>query len=180
MLSAKPPATMRKWFQQVSPDREKLLAISWMRPIAHRLTEPTIWHFNRHCVARGVALGLAVSFVLPVGQIVLAALFASMVRGNVLVAAAATLPSNPLTFPAIYYGAYKLGAWLLGTPVTAPAVAADRSMSEMIVGASGPVSLGLIIFAVASAILGYWLVHGVWRLFLVRQWRRRPWRGAAA
>lgn len=168
---------MRKWFQQVSPDRDRLLAIRWMRPIAHRLAEPTIWHFNRHCVARGVALGLAVSFVFPVGQIVLAALFATMVRGNVLVAAAATLPSNPLTFPAIYYGAYKLGAWLLDTRATQPSVAADQSMRELIAGASGPVTLGLIVFAILSALLGYWLVHGVWRLFLVRQWRRRPWAG---
>lgn len=168
---------MRKWFQSVSPDRDRLLAIRWMRPIAHRLAEPTIWHFNRHAVARGVALGLAVSFVLPVGQIILAALLASLVRGNVLVAAAATLPSNPLTFPAIYYGAYKLGGWLLDTPAAAPAVATDQSMRDLIAGASGPVTLGLTVFAILSALVGYWLVHGVWRLFLVRQWRRRPWAG---
>lgn len=171
---------MRKWFQRVSPDRDKLLAIRWMRPIAHRLTEPTIWHFNRHAVARGVALGLAVSFVLPVGQIVLAALLAGLVRGNVLVAAAATLPSNPLTFPAIYYGAYKLGAWLLGAPPGGASSPTGQSMRELIVGASGPVTLGLVLFALTSAVVGYWLVHGVWRLFLIRQWRRRPWRRASA
>ena len=164
---------MRKWFQSIAPDREKLLAIRWMRPIAHRLTDPAIWHFNRHAVARGVALGLAVSFVLPIGQIILAALFASLVRGNVLVAAVATLPSNPLTFPAIYYGAYKLGAWLLGSRLAAP-VATDRSMSDLIAGASGPVLLGLVIFAIGSAILGYALVQGAWRIYLVRQWNKRP------
>lgn len=168
---------MRKWFQSITPDRDKLMAKSWMQPIAHRLTDPVIWHFNRHSVARGVALGLAVSFVLPVGQIFLAALFASLVRGNVLVAALATLPSNPLTFPAIYYGAYKLGAWLLDTPGAAPAQAANQSMSDLIAGASGPVLLGLIIFAITSAVLGFLLVHGAWRLFLVRQWRSRRPRG---
>ena len=168
---------MRKWFQSITPDRDKLMAKSWMQPIAHRLTDPVIWHFNRHSVARGVALGLAVSFVLPVGQIFLAALFASLVRGNVLVAALATLPSNPLTFPAIYYGAYKLGAWLLDTPDAAPAQAANQSMSDLIAGASGPVLLGLIIFAITSAVLGFLLVHGAWRLFLVRQWRSRRPRG---
>ena len=163
---------MRKWFQSIAPDREKLLAIRWMRPIAHRLTEPAIWHFNRHAVARGVALGLAVSFVFPVGQIILAALLASLVRGNVLIAALATMPSNPLTFPAIYYGAYKLGAWLLGTARAAP-VATDQSMRDLIAGASGPVLLGLVIFSIASAILGYLLVQGAWRIYLVRQWSKR-------
>ena len=168
---------MRKWFQSITPDRDKLMANSWMQPIAHRLTDPVIWQFNRHSVARGVALGLAVSFVLPVGQIILAALFASLVRGNVLVAAVATLPSNPLTFPAIYYGAYRLGAWLLGTTHSAPAASANQSMRDLIAGASGPVLVGLLIFSIASAIVGFLLVHGAWRLFLVRQWRGRRTRG---
>lgn len=164
---------MRKWFQSIAPDRDKLMANSWMRPIAHRLTDPVIWQFNRHSVARGVALGLAVSFVLPIGQIILAALLASLVRGNVLVAAVATLPSNPLTFPAIYYAAYRLGAWLLDTGHEAPIRTAHESMSALIAGASGPVLVGLIIFSIVSAILGFVLVHGAWRIALVQQWRRR-------
>ena len=164
---------MRKWFQSIAPDRDKLMANSWMRPIAHRLTDPVIWQFNRHSVARGVALGLAVSFVLPIGQIILAALLASLVRGNVLVAAVATLPSNPLTFPAIYYAAYRLGAWLLDSGHEAPIRTAHESMSALIAGASGPVLVGLIIFSIVSAVLGFVLVHGAWRIALVQQWRRR-------
>ena len=165
---------MRKWFKRVSPDRETLLAVRWMRPIAHRLGDPTIWHFNRHSVARGVALGLFVSFLLPVGQILLAALFASLARGNLLVAAAATLFSNPITFPAIYYAAYHTGAVLLGGTALAPhTVPESASMMTLISGASVPTLLGLLLFAIVSAVLGYALVQLSWRLFLVRQWRRR-------
>lgn len=169
---------MRKWFMRVSPDRDKLLAVRWIRPIAHRLTEPTIWHFNRHSVARGVALGLFVSFLLPVAQILLAALFAGLARGNLLVAAAATLLSNPLTFPAIYYAAYKLGSLLIGGAAVAPQVGEDASTASLIAGASLPTLLGLAILAVLTAALGYALVQFSWRLILVRQWRRRPWAGA--
>lgn len=171
---------MRKWFKRISPDPDKLLALRWMRPIAHRLTEPTLWHFNRHSVARGVALGLFVSFLLPVAQILLAALFAGLARGNLLVAAAATLVSNPLTFPAIYYAAYKLGAFLLGGTVLAAPPIEGASMATMLAGASLPTLLGLAIFAILSAALGYALVQLSWRLFLIRQWRRRPWARAAA
>ena len=171
---------MRKWFKQVSPDRDKLLAIRWIRPIAHRLAEPTIWHFNRHSVARGVALGLFVSFLLPVAQILLAALFAGLARGNLLVAAAATLLSNPLTFPAIYYAAYRLGAFLLGGTVFAPPALEGASTASLLAGASLPTFLGLAILAVVTSALGYALVQLSWRLFLVRQWRRRPWASAAA
>ena len=32
--------SMRKWFKRVSPDRDTLLAVRWMRPIAHRLSDP--------------------------------------------------------------------------------------------------------------------------------------------
>ena len=171
---------MRKWFKRVSPDRDKLLAARWMRPIAHRLAEPTIWHFNRHSVARGVALGLFVSFILPVAQILLAALFAGLARGNLLVAAAATLVSNPLTFPAIYYAAYKLGAFLLGASALVPPVPDGASTASLIAGASLPTLIGLMIFATLSAASGYVLVQLSWRLFLVRQWRSRPWAGSGA
>lgn len=165
---------MRKWFKRVSPDRDTLLAVRWMRPIAHRLGDPTIWHFNRHSVARGVALGLFVSFLLPVGQIILAALFATVARGNLLVAAAATLFSNPITFPAIYYAAYRTGGYLLGGTVLAPhAMPESASMTTLISGASVPTLLGLLLFATISAVLGYALVQLSWRIFLVRQWRRR-------
>lgn len=61
---------MRKWFEQSSPDRERLLANRWLRPVSHRLTHLEIWHFNRRNVA----------------------------RGNLLVAAMATLITNPFTF----------------------------------------------------------------------------------
>ena len=171
---------MRKWFKRVSPDRDKLLAVRWLQPIAHRLTEPTIWHFNRHSVARGVALGLFVSFLLPVAQIVLAALLAGLARGNLLVAAAATLFSNPLTFPAIYYAAYKLGRFLLGGTTFAAPVADGASTASLLAGASLPTLLGLTILAVVTAALGYALVQLSWRLFLVRQWRSRPRAGSAA
>jgi uncharacterized protein (DUF2062 family) len=166
--------SMRKWFKRVSPDRDTLLAVRWMRPIAHRLSDPTIWHFNRHSVARGVALGLFVSFLLPVGQIILAAMFATVARGNLLVAAAATLFSNPITFPAIYYAAYKTGVILLGgTPLAVHPAPESVSMMTLISGASVPTLLGLLLFAIVSAALGYALVQLSWRLFLVRQWRRR-------
>jgi uncharacterized protein (DUF2062 family) len=166
---------MRKWFKRMSPDRDKLLGIRMLRPIAHRLADPTIWHFNRHAVARGMALGLFVAFILPVGQIIVAAFFAGLARGNVLVASAATFVATPLTFPAIYYGAYKLGTWLLGGTrhVTFDHVESASSMTDMFAGASVPTLLGLLLFAIISAIIGYFGVELAWRIALIRQWRMR-------
>lgn len=154
------------------------MGVRMLRPIAHRLTDPAIWHFNRHSVARGVALGLFVSFILPVGQIVIAAFFAGLTRSNVLVASAATFIANPLTFPAIYFGAYKLGTWLLDRPrtITLDHVKSAPSMVDVFAGATMPTLIGLVVFATVSAAVGYLLVDGLWRLALVRQWRSRRWR----
>lgn len=171
---------MRKWFKRISPDREVLLANRWLRPIAHRLSHPEIWHFNRRNVARGVALGLFVGFVLPLGQIVVAALLAATARGNLLVAAAATLVTNPFTFPPIYYAAYRTGSLLLkstgGGPEANPAH--KGAMMEALTSTSLPTIVGLLLFAIVSAVAGFVLVHLGWRLSLARQWRRRAQLGA--
>lgn len=171
---------MRKWFKQFSPDRERLLGNRWLRPVAHRLTHPEIWHFNRRNVARGVALGLFVGFILPLGQVVVAALLAASARGNVLVAAVATLITNSFTFPPIYYAAFRTGSFLLqpvltkgGETVQIDAVQA-KTMLDMLANASLPTLFGLLLFAAISAAAGFAAVHLAWRMSLQRQWRRQP------
>jgi len=176
---------VRKWFEQITPGPEKLLANRWIRPFAHRLAHPEIWHFNRRNVARGVALGLFVGFLVPVGQIVLAALLAATARGNLLIAAVATLVTNPFTFPPIYYAAFRTGSFLLNTksagensgPVD---YAQTPSLVEMITGASVPTLFGLVLFALVSAAAGFGAVHICWRLSIRRQWRRRRHPGEGA
>lgn len=169
---------VRKWFKRISPDREVLLASRWIRPVAHQIAQPQIWHFNRKNVARGVALGLFVGFLLPIGQIVVAALLAATARGNIMVAAAATLITNPLTFPPIYYAAYRIGAGILSPSLDATAetgggAAGATRMIEMAAGASFPTAIGLLILAALASVSGYALVHLAWRFSLLRQWRRR-------
>lgn len=176
---------MRKWIKQITPRQENVLANRWIRPFAHRLVHPEIWHFNRRNVARGVALGLFVGFIVPVGQILLAALLAATARGNLLIAAVATLVTNPFTFPPIYYAAFRTGSFLLNSysaeGSSAPVNHAhDPSVLEMITGASVPTLFGLVLFALVSAAAGFGAVHVAWRLSIRRQWRRRRNSGESA
>ena len=167
---------MRKWIKRISPDREDILANRWLRPVAHRLARPEIWHFNRRNVARGVALGLFVGFILPIGQIVVAALLAATARCNLLVAAVATLITNPVTFPPIYYAAYRTGRFLLGADAGAPAevdAARSATMLEALTSTSLSTILGLLFFATLASAAGFGLVHVAWRISLRWQWRRR-------
>lgn len=161
---------MKNWLSTHLPDRETLLARRWMRPFAHRLVHPSLWHFNRWSVSRGIALGLFVGLLIPFGQIVLAALFALTLRANLLAASAATLVSNPLTFPAIYFAAYGFGSRVLTGGSSAPAGPSDL---PWLIEVSAPTALGLFVFATAAAAIGYGAVHLAWKAQVRRRWKRR-------
>lgn len=154
-------------------NREQLLESRWLRPFAHLFAHPSLWHLNRRSVPRALALGLFVAFILPVAQFALAALLAVPIRANVPMAAAATLVTNPLTTPAIYFAAYEFGALLLHRDLDLGMSAFADRFGETILAVSGPIALGLSIFAIMSAVLGYVVGTLVWRLRLVRRWESR-------
>jgi uncharacterized protein (DUF2062 family) len=151
--------------------RDAILGSRWLRPFAYLFDHPSLWHLNRRSFPRALAVGLFTAFILPVGQFALAALLAVLMRANVPLAAAATLVSNPFTFPAIYFGAYRLGRFLLPAPAEA-AVPSDRMLGTL-VSLTGPTMLGLAIFAVLGAASGFVLGTAVWRLRLAMRWRAR-------
>ncbi len=65
--------------------------------------------------ARGVALGLAIGFGIPVGgHMLLLAVLRLILRFNFIAAVAFTWVCNPFNMLFIYYGFYLLGSFLLG------------------------------------------------------------------
>jgi hypothetical protein len=111
---------------------------------------------------------------------VVAALLAIPARANVAVAAVLTLIVNPLTIPPLYYAAYRIGAWELHHDATLvnPA-AAERFSSELsrmlfwIHQASGPIAVGVLTIAAASAVIGYVVSALIWRFWSGSRWQRR-------
>lgn len=164
---------MRKFFIRRVPDRDRLVKNRWLAPVASRLAPASIWQFNRHSIARGLALGLFAGFILPLGQIVLAVLFAAPFRANVLVASAATLVTNPLTFPPIYYAAYRTGSFLLGKFASQGVTPDAPGMWTSLSAASLSTFVGLMSFAILSSLLAFVAVHVLWRLSLLWRWHRR-------
>lgn len=153
-------------------NREAILGSRWLKPVAHRFRHPSLWHLNRRSVPRAVAVGLFVGFMIPLGQFIVAALLALPLRANVPLSAAATLVTNPLTFPAIYYAAYRTGAAVLAQVRDADATAASGWLGELL-DVSGQTALGLLVFAVVSSLLAFMVAALFWRLRLVRRWRNR-------
>lgn len=161
----------------------------FLKPFNRYLHHHFLWQFNRRAVAGGVAIGLFFGFMIPFAQILFAAIAAIIFRVNLPVAAFSTLVTNPLTFPPIYYFAYKLGAFLTGgtnsetapLPGEAEELVAQQTevtglFANLVDWAQGvglPLITGLTVLAVVSAVTGYLLVSGLWRLQAIRRWRKR-------
>ncbi|MDP2144875.1 MAG: DUF2062 domain-containing protein [Gallionella sp.] len=174
---------MKIFLKRMLPDAAYVQNHRWLRWLGPALHHPHLWHFSRRGVALGVALGIFFGLLIPIAQIPLSAASAVILRANVPSAVASTLITNPITFVPIYYGAYRLGAILLGEDgelresELTKAVAADdgRGWIERIAAMGKPLLLGLAIMASAMGVLAYLLVSQLWRLkvLLARRRRRR-------
>jgi len=176
-----------KWL----PTPQSIKQNRFLKPFGHHLHHHSLWQLNRASVAGGVAVGLFFGIMLPIAQVVFAALAAVLLRVNLPVAALSTLVTNPLTFPAIYYGAYKLGAALTGwvgpaqrdfpAPNETAQILAQQSnvgkwLTVLVDWAQSvglPLITGLLVLAVTAAVCGYFLIDVLWRAHVLRRWRKR-------
>jgi len=156
-------------FSKSLPTRDVLSAHPWLQPIAGRLLDPKLWRLQHESVARGVAVGTFWAFTIPFAQMVAAAAHCTWWRANIPVAAAMTMVTNPLTIGFWLWLAYQLGTLVMGEPVAAATPLADGAMS-MLAEFGWPTVLGMGIFAVGGAALGYGSVKLLWRL---RIWLKR-------
>jgi uncharacterized protein len=173
-------AAPMNWLRRHVPTRETIHNYRVLRPFASHLAQPALWRLTHRSVPRAVALGLFVGVIIPFLHTAIAAVLAIPVRANVAVTAAFTLVVNPLTIPPLYYAAYRIGSWELhhDSGLVNPA-AAERFSSELsrllfwIHQASGPIAVGVLTIAAASALIGYFSSAIVWRSWLGSRWRRR-------
>jgi len=174
---------MRKWMaslaRRVIPTREALVESRLVRPLAAR---PELWRYNRRSVPRGIAVGLFVGIfaMIPGVQIVGAALMCVPFRGNVPLAAGATLLSNPATTPFILLAALWLGSFLgLDADLATFQALIDKGAGVgewatwLLSSAAPALVLGLLAIAVVSAVTGYLAAVLLWRWWTARRRRQR-------
>lgn len=171
---------LRAWI----PDEQSLsnrAGLRWLGPLLRR---PWLWQFTRRRVALGAGIGVFFGFLIPVAQLVGAALLAVVLRANLPIAAVATLVSNPLTYAPIGIGAYRTGLALLdeeAQPLAEQVIAdaaesevedmADTGWWERLRNVGKPLLLGMAVFAVVGGVLTWMLVHAGW--IATVWWRRR-------
>jgi len=160
------------------PKREDMARNKYLAPIAHRFLSPELWRFTRRSVPRGVALGLFAAFIVPLGQIFLAAFLALPARANVPLAAAVTFVTNPLTFPLWVVVAKEVGELTLNIdeavgPGAAGHLADDRGILATTFELAGVTAFGFVTLAVVSSAIGYLLASFFWRLRIARKRSRK-------
>jgi len=167
--------TLRKYM----PTREQMASNRYLAPIAHRFLTPELWRFTRRSVPRGVALGLFAAFIIPVGQIFLAAFLALPSRANVPVAALVTFVTNPFTLPFWLVVANRLGVFALQIDANTAGIATGSMETEAwgwfveFFQQAGATVFGFAVLAVVSAAVGYLVAGWVWRIIVARKRAKR-------
>lgn len=163
----------RHLIRKYLPDAVKLREHPQLRRFGHRLHDPNLWHLNRRSISGAVALGLFCALLPLPGQLLLGALLAIWLRVNLPATLLLIFSTNPLTIPPVFYSTYRLGAWLLDRPV----LRLDFNLSWETLHTLGqvwqPLLLGSLIAGVLAAALGYAGVRLLWRLYVIRRYRRK-------
>lgn len=172
---------LRERMRRYLPSREQIQGNRWLAWLGPWLHHTKLWHWSRRGVAMGVALGMFFGLLVPIAQIPLSVAAAVILRANVPAAVASTLVTNPLTFGPIYYGAYRLGAWVTGDTQAANAtgsaitkqIKGEASLWQRITALGKPLLVGLAITSTLMGLVTYGLITLVWRLRTLAKRRNR-------
>ena len=158
----------------MAPTPQRLRNFSSLRPLGEWIYEPNLWHINRASTAKAFAIGLFCSMIPVPGQIFIAVFLAVRLRANLPLSASLIFVTNPLTMPVVYYGAYKLGAFLLGVGVKPVAFEISWDwLTGSLTTIWEPFLLGCLVLGVMSSAMGWLFINALWRWRVSHEWRVR-------
>jgi len=164
----------KKLIRRYLPDPHKIRAHKHLRLFGTLLHDPNLWHLNRRSVAGAFAIGLFMAFVPMPFQMIPAAALAISFRVNLPIAVALVWITNPVTMAPIFYSCYRLGAWVIDTPVQEVEFQISWEwITTELVRVWKPFLLGSLLVSTVCAIAGYFGMHALWRWHVIREWERR-------
>lgn len=178
-----PKTKLKAWL----PKPEDLQKNKVIRLFAPFLADARLWHLNRTSLSRAVYIGvLCAYFPLP-GQMPLAIIGALLFRANIAMSVGLTWLTNPITTIPIFWGAYYVGAKLLGEPVigvsTIGAMLADITRWLFDNGNNPFIAqqffslkafvLGLVVMAILTSVILGVAFNLFWRYKITKNWQKR-------
>ena len=165
----------RDLIKRLLPDHGTIRNHRKLRFLGTLLHDPHLFHLNRRSVSGSFFVGLFIAFVPVPGQMAMAALASILVRVNLPIAVLLVWITNPLTMAPVFFFAYKVGTWILDTPVHESL--ADLSylqwLGDELKTNWRPFLVGCLACGLASGLTGMLTMRLAWRLHVLRRWRRR-------
>lgn len=166
----------RKFFRRLSaPYRGNRASEVWyLKPFHVLLSHPVYFSINRRAVTGAVALGMFIGVLPFVGHTPVAAAAALLLRVNLPVAILSVWVGNPLTYAPIFYGEYRLGAFLLDLPHSEWSLGMPwHELVEQLAATWRPLWLGAVVGGFMLAGVGYAVSNTIWRLTTRSRLRHR-------
>ena len=164
----------RKTIKRLMPDPEKIKKHKHLRHLGSRLHDANLWHLNRRTASGAFAVGIFFAWMPVPMQMLLAAFCAVFFRVNLPLSVVLVWISNPITMPPMFYGAYLLGAKMMG--LEAQAFSFELSISWLVSSISTigpPFLLGCLVLCSISSAIGYGFIRIVWRLSVIKAMKER-------
>jgi uncharacterized protein (DUF2062 family) len=171
---------MKKFLRKHLPDQHTIKKHKWLSIFGDRLTNPSLWHINRHNVAKGVGVGLFVAFLPVPFQMVIAVALALLASANIALSVALVWISNPITIPFIFYGCYTIGQWIVPPKTDIIFQANTQWISDNFSAIASPFLLGCALAATLMSIAGYVVTHLLWQAHTRTTWLQRKKRNKMA
>ncbi len=164
----------RKFFQRFMPDHAKIKQNKSLSIFGELLHEPNLWHLNRRSVAGAFAVGLFFAWVPLPSQMIMAAAVAIWLRTNLPISVMLVWITNPLTIPPMFYFAYLVGTWIVGSPPST--FEFEPSIRWLLHGMETtwkPFLVGCTTVGIVSSITGYFSIQLLWRYSIYKRQRTR-------
>jgi uncharacterized protein (DUF2062 family) len=170
----------KKTLKMILPSPARMREIKSLHLLGDWIYASNLWHINRYSASMAFFIGLFVAFMPIPGQTVVAALLAVLLGCNLPLSVGLVWITNPVTMPAIFYMAYKLGAMIIEVPLQA--VEFELSfhwLSHHLAAIWRPFLLGCLISGLFFGSMGYFVISMMWRWRVVYHWHERKRKRAA-
>lgn len=162
--------SLRELFKRYLPEQHTFREHRHLQVFGQLLHDHSIWRLTRRSVAGAVAIGLFCAFIPVFGQMLIAAALAIYFRVNLPIAVVFTWASNPFTFPPLFLIAYRIGTWLLDMPMQYTRFHLSYEWLISVLHEIWlPLLIGSLLMGALAAAVGYYTIHLLWRLLLLRK-----------
>jgi len=164
----------RKLIKKYLPSEQSLKGNPSLKWIAKYIQHPSLWHLNRKSVSRAFLAGIFCALLPIPMQMLVAAMFAMMLRANMLISVSLVWITNPITMPPIFYFTYKVGTYLLGSePLDDNIAFTLEYVSEQLSSIWWPLITGSVVCAFIFGVLAYVIINILWIWQVRSSWSKR-------